>query len=65
MLYYLDPKDRKALRPLRGTNLAALGWLEKDLENLVAEHIGCAFDFVVDPEQAPKTAVKPGRSMSS
>ncbi len=39
MLYYLDRKDRKALRPLRGTTLAALGWLEKDLENLVAEHI--------------------------
>lgn len=40
MLYYLDRKDKKALRPLRGTKLAALGWSEKDLEDLVAEHIG-------------------------
>ena len=40
MLYYLDRKDRKTLRPLRGTRLATLGWSEKDLENLVAEHIG-------------------------
>lgn len=40
MLYYLDKSNRRALRPLRGTSLAALGWSEKDLENLVAEHIG-------------------------
>lgn len=40
MLYYLDRTQRKSLRPLRGTNLAALGWTEKDLEDLVAEHIG-------------------------
>jgi len=40
MLYYLDKSNRRALRPLRGTCLAALGWSEKDLENLVAEHIG-------------------------
>lgn len=39
MLYYLDRKDRRSLTPLRGTTLKALGWQEKDLENLVASHI--------------------------
>lgn len=39
MLYYLDPTNRKELQPLRGTTLAALGWSEKHLEDLVAAHI--------------------------
>lgn len=39
MLYYLDPSNRKTLQPLRGTKLADLGWSEKNLEDLVAEHM--------------------------
>jgi hypothetical protein len=39
MLYYLNPKAPRELRPLRSSQLAAHGWQEKDLENLVADNI--------------------------
>lgn len=39
MLFYLNREDKSTLAEVRSTTLDALGWLEKDLEHLVARHI--------------------------
>ena len=39
MLFYLDKADRTSLKPVPGTTLARHGWNEKELEELVAQHI--------------------------
>ena len=39
MLFYLDKADKSALAEIRPMTLQDLGWVEKDLENLVAKHI--------------------------
>lgn len=39
MLFYLKETDKSALEEVRPTTLQKLGWVEKDLENLVARHI--------------------------
>lgn len=39
MLYYLSTMDKSALSEVTPSKLQDLGWLEKDLENLVAKHI--------------------------
>lgn len=47
MLFYLDQKDKSSVTDAPATTLQALGWLEKDLEELVAQHI----DKVVREDQ--------------
>jgi hypothetical protein len=39
MLFYLKETDKSALEEVWPTTLQELGWVEKDLENLVARHI--------------------------
>ena len=39
MLFYIDKKNSSALDQAAATTLDQLGWKEKDLENLVAQHI--------------------------
>lgn len=39
MLYYLNVSDKTELNQVKPTNLAAIGWSEKDLERLLARHI--------------------------
>jgi hypothetical protein len=39
MLFYLDKEDKTVLTSVQPTTLQKLGWLEKDLENLVAKYI--------------------------
>ena len=39
MLFYLNSEDKTALEPVKAASLDSIGWLEKDLENLLAEHI--------------------------
>lgn len=47
MLFFLDKNDRASLKPVPGTTLARHGWTEKQLEDLVAQHI----DHVVRESQ--------------
>ncbi len=39
MLFYLAKDDKTSLKPVPGTTLARHGWTEKQLEDLVAQHI--------------------------
>lgn len=39
MLFYLDDKNKKMLETVKRTNLASIGWSEKDLEDLIASNI--------------------------
>lgn len=39
MLFCLNREDKSTLSDVHSTTLDALGWLEQDLEHLVAQHI--------------------------
>ncbi|WP_018233695.1 PDDEXK family nuclease [Thioalkalivibrio thiocyanodenitrificans] len=47
MLFYLDDHDKTSLTEVPASSLATLGWLEKDLEEMLAKHI----DKVVREDQ--------------
>jgi len=39
MLFHLNNENKTEIEPLRAKHFSAIGWKEKDLENLIASNI--------------------------
>lgn len=59
MLFELIKEDEKRIAPIRTSSLADAGWMEKDLENVLAQNITSLIDdehLMVISQERPRQA---------